>query len=509
VPLAAWEGNPLDQNLLTVALERARAFADQDHASWIDGRAQSSGGDCTDLIDPSSEGVIGRSAGADGSQIHAAVEAARRSFESRAWRGLRPADRERILLRWADLIGAHADELAALETLNQGKSVHVSRMVDVAFGVEFTRYMAGWATKISGETVDVSIGFPPGVKYSAFTRREPVGVVAGIAPWNFPMLIGLWKIVPALAAGCSVILKPAEITPLTSLKVARLAQEAGVPDGVLNILLGSGRVVGSALARHPGIAKISITGSTQAGKDVGRNAIENMTRVTLELGGKNPAIFLPDVAIDKVLPGILAGAFLNQGQVCAAASRIFVPRNQQSAYTDAISSAVSNMKVGSGSQLDTEVTPLASRSHRETVARYVDIARAEGGVISAGGAAPDRAGYFYLPTVVANATNQMRHVREEIFGPVVSIIPYDSAEQAVAMANDTPYGLAASLWSNDLSAVMRLIPTIDAGTVWVNTHNLLDPQLPFGGFKQSGWGREFGRGAVESHTELKSVLIAH
>lgn len=500
---------PVNQNQLTAALDRARAFANQDHASWINGRSHPNKGGYTDLMDPSSEAVIGRSARAGEEEVNTAVEAARSSFESGAWRGLRPADRERILLRWADLIELHADELAALETLNQGKSIHISRMIDVGFGVEFTRYMAGWATKISGETLDVSIGFPPGVKYSAFTRREPIGVVAGIAPWNFPMLIGLWKMVPALAAGCSVVLKPAEITPLTTLKVARLAQEAGVPDGVLNILLGSGRVVGSALARHPGVSKISITGSTQAGKDVGRNALENMTRVTLELGGKNPAIFLEDVTIDKVLPGILSGAFLNQGQVCAAASRIFVPRSQAKSYVEALSAAVSTMKIGSGSELDAEVTPLASRSHRDTVARYVEIARAEGGVISAGGGAPDRAGYFYSPTVVANATNQMRHVREEIFGPVVSVIPYDRPEEAVAMANDSPYGLAASLWSNDLSAVMRLIPTIEAGTVWVNTHNFLDPQLPFGGFKQSGWGREFGRGAVESHTEIKSVLIAH
>jgi len=500
---------PVNQNQLTAALDRARAFANQDHASWINGRAHPNKGGYTDLMDPSSEAVIGRSARAGEEEVNTAVEAARSSFESGAWRGLRPADRERILLRWADLIELHADELAALETLNQGKSIHISRMIDVGFGIEFTRYMAGWATKISGETLDVSIGFPPGVKYSAFTRREPIGVVAGIAPWNFPMLIGLWKMVPALAAGCSVVLKPAEITPLTTLKVARLAQEAGVPDGVLNILLGSGRVVGSALARHPGVSKISITGSTQAGKDVGRNALENMTRVTLELGGKNPAIFLEDVSLDKVLPGILSGAFLNQGQVCAAASRLFVPRSQAKSYVEALSAAVSTMKIGSGSELDAEVTPLASRSHRDTVARYVEIARAEGGVISAGGAAPDRAGYFYSPTVVGNATNQMRHVREEIFGPVVSVIPYDRPEEAVAMANDSPYGLAASLWSNDLSAVMKLIPTIEAGTVWVNTHNFLDPQLPFGGFKQSGWGREFGRGAVESHTEIKSVLIAH
>ncbi|MBN3727470.1 aldehyde dehydrogenase family protein, partial [Burkholderia sp. Ac-20379] len=426
----------------------------------------------------------------------------------RVWRGLRPADRERILLRLADTIEAHGEELAQLETLNQGKSIHVARAIEVGATVEYVRYMAGWATKLGGETLDVSIPFPPGARYTAYTRLEPVGVVAGIVPWNFPLMIAVWKLIPALAAGCAIVIKPSPETPLTALRLAELAIEAGVPAGVFNVVTG-GRECGAALASHPGVAKISFTGSTPTGKLIGAAAVQNMTRFSLELGGKNPAIMLADVDVDQAVQGMLAGGFLNQGQVCAAVSRIYVHRDKYRQVADGLADAARAMTLGPGLNPAAQVNPLVSAAHRDRVEAHIARARADGLRLLAGGAPVERPGYYVQPTVIADVPAGAAILRDEVFGPVLALVPFDDPQAALRMANDSSYGLTASLWTNDLRAAMNLVPEIEAGTVYVNCHVPLDPSMPFGGVKQSGLGREFGRHAVEGFTETKSVCIAH
>ena len=371
------------------------------------------------------------------------------------------------------------------------------------------RYMAGWATKIEGQTLDVSIPIPPGTRYNAYTRREPAGVVVGIVPWNFPLMIAIWKIVPALAAGCTIVIKPADETPLTALRLAELAIAAGIPPGVLNVVVGRGALAGAALVSDPRVSKVSFTGSTAVGKQIGVAALQNMTRFSLELGGKNPMLVLPDADLDKAVGGALMGGLLNQGQVCAAASRIYLPRARCAEFAEALAAAVQGMRIGAGMDPEAQINPLVSRRQQASVLGHLDKARAEGARVLTGGGAPELPGYFVAPTVLGDVEQGMSAAREEIFGPVLSVLAYDSIEQAMAMVNDSQYGLAASLWTNDLGQAMNLIPQIQAGTVWVNSHVPLDPNLPFGGHKQSGIGREFGRGAVEAFTELKSVCIAY
>ncbi|WP_028224064.1 aldehyde dehydrogenase family protein [Paraburkholderia ferrariae] len=486
-----------------------RQFAERLHGLFIDGAQVSAHSKLRlEVFDPARGECLATTADADEQDVDAAVASARRAFDTRVWRGLRPADRERVLLRLADLLEAHAEEFAQLETLNQGKSINVSRGVEVGASVEYVRYMAGWATKLEGETLDVSIPVPPGTRYTAFTRKEPVGVVAGIVPWNFPLMIAIWKLVPALAAGCSIVIKPSPETPLTALRLAELATEAGVPPGVFNVVTG-GTVCGAALAAHPGINKISFTGSTPTGKLVATAAVQNMTRFSLELGGKNPAVMLADVDVDQGVQGILLGGLFNQGQVCAAASRIYVHRSKYRQIADGLSDAVRSMTLGPGLDPAAEVNPLVSARHRDRVLQHIAQARADGLRFLTGGEPVEQPGYYVRPVVIADAPPDAAIVRDEVFGPVLVVMPFDDPLEAVRLANNSPYGLAASLWSNDMKAVLNLVPEMEAGTVWVNTHVPLDPGMPFGGFKQSGIGREFGRHAVEGFTETKSVCIAH
>lgn len=499
----------MDQNLVPV-LESVRAFLEREHGLWIDGKPRAAlSGRRNEVRNPASGGVIASVADGEAADVDAAVASARRAFESGAWSGLRPAERERVLLRLADLLEAHAEELAQLETLNQGKSIHLARAIEVGGSIEYVRYMAGWATKITGETLDVSIPAPPGARFTAFTRREPVGVAAGIAPWNFPLMIALWKTVPALAAGCTAVLKPASETPLSALRLAELALEAGVPPGVFNVVTGRGEVAGRALAGHPLIGKVSFTGSTEVGKAVGHAALDNMTRLALELGGKNPMLVLGDADIDQAVKGALLGGFLNQGQVCAAASRLYVHRSKFNMFAEALSAAVAGMRLGPGMDLDAQVNPLVSQRRQQAVCRLIECGRAAGARVLTGGAAADLPGYFVQPTVMTDLAPDNPVAREEVFGPVLALIPFDEVDEAVTLANDTRYGLAASVWTNDLSAALDIVPRLQAGTVWVNSHIPLDPGMPFGGYKESGLGREFGKGAVESFTEIKSVCIAH
>lgn len=490
-------------------LPQVTAFLQRQHGCFIDGRRHLDHGPTTPVLNPATGQEIARVADVGLEVLDQAVTSAHRAYTSGIWSGLRPADRERILLNFTALVEQHAEELAQLETLSQGKSINIARMLDVGATVEFMRYMSGWATKIEGQTLDVSIPIPEGTRFTAFARREPVGVVAGIVPWNFPLMISAWKLMPALACGCTVVIKPASETPLTALRLAELAFEAGIPAGVFNVVTGRGSTVGNALASHPLISKVSFTGSTEVGKGVGVAALQNMTRFALELGGKNPMIVLADADIPKAIQGALLGGLLNQGQVCAAASRFYVQRSRYQEFVDGLAAAVAGMSIGAGMDPSAAINPLVSRKQQQSVLKHIELAREQGARLVAGGEALNLDGFFVQPTVLADVDHSMAVAHEEVFGPVLSVIPFDDEDSAIALANDSPYGLAASLWTNDLTKAMNLVPRIQAGTVWVNAHVLLDPNMPFGGVKQSGMGREFGRAVIEAYTELKSVCIAH
>lgn len=495
---------------LIETLKSVEDFLQRQHGSFIDGTCQlDSASETLALRNPADDQVLTSVQLADAGQVDRIVESAHRAFRSGVWSRLAPAERERTLLRFADLVEAHGEELAQLETLNQGKSIHLSRAIEVGASVNYMRYMAGWATKIEGQTLDVSIPMPANARFNAYTRREPTGVVAGIVPWNFPMMIALWKVIPALACGCTIVIKPADDTPLTALRLAELAIEAGIPAGVFNVLIGRGAQAGAALVAHPLVNKVSFTGSTAVGKQIGIAALHNMTRFTLELGGKNPMLVLEDADIDKAVAGAIAGGLLNQGQVCAAASRLYVPASRHARFVEALSAQARAMSIGPGMDPTAQVNPLATRKHQSHVLAMLAAARRDGARIATGGDAPDSPGYFVNPTVLSGLDQRSNAVQEEIFGPVLSVLPYDDLEQGLALVNDSRYGLAASVWSNDLGKVMDLLPRIEAGTVWVNNHVPVDPNLPFGGFKQSGMGREFGRSAIEGFTELKSVCITY
>ncbi|MEI5998367.1 aldehyde dehydrogenase family protein [Paraburkholderia bengalensis] len=472
-------------------------------AEWTD----ASSGRMLDVINPADGSVLARVPEANEHDAQQAVAAARRAFDAGPWRTMKTTDREGLLLKLADLVDANARELAEIESLDNGKSVMVAQGLDVSMAAQCFRYMAGWATKIEGSVIDAGMPYMPGSEVFAYTRKEPVGVVGAIIPWNFPLLMAAWKIAPALATGCTVVLKPAEDTPLSALRLGELIREAGYPEGVVNIVTGYGHTAGAALSRDPRIDKIAFTGSTQTGKLIGHAALDNMTRMSLELGGKSPVIVLPDVDIDKAAQGVANAIFFNQGQVCTAGSRVYIHHKVFDKVIDGVAQIAKGMKIGAGMDPSTQIGPLVSAKQRERVCGYIDSGFAEGARAAAGGKAVDKPGFFVEPTVMVDTNHTMRVVREEIFGPVLVAMPFDDIDTAVRLANDTEYGLGASIWSNDMSAVHKLIPRIAAGTVWVNCHSLLDNALPFGGMKQSGFGRELGRAVIDQYTESKSVMI--
>lgn len=478
------------------------------YGNFINGQTvMPTSGNFLPVIDPATATIVAHAPDSNTQDVDQAVLAAQQAFENPSWSQMRPADREKMLFTLSTLIEDHADELSALETLQSGKLRQIARLVDVQSGAELVRYMAGWATKLEGQTFSPSIRTPDGAQYHTWTRREPVGVVAAIVPWNFPLAIALWKVAPALAAGCTVVLKPSPETPLTALRLAELVMQAGFPPGVLNIVCGAGDT-GAALVSHPGIQKISLTGSTATGQAIARVAATNLTRTTLELGGKSPLIVLEDADIDRAAQGAAMGIFFNQGQVCTAGSRVYVHERIYEAVVDKLARAAEQLKIGSGFDADTQLGPVNSERHFNRVMSHLDSARADGATILTGGTRHGEAGYFIKPTVLVDVHENMRVVQEEIFGPVVTAMPFKHIEEVIQKANDSPYGLAASIWSNDLAQVHRLIPRLQAGTVWVNCHNMLDSNLPLGGFKRSGVGKDLGRAAVESYTEIKSICMA-
>lgn len=488
----------------------ARDFLARAGKMLIDGQwVDAASGQLFETRDPATGRVIGRIAAGDAEDIDRAVRAARTALEGRAWAGMLPVAREKLLLNLADLVERHADELIELEALDNGKPVTIARMIDIGRAPNFIRYMAGWATKIEGATITPSVAMGPHARFHAYTLKEPVGVVGGIIPWNFPFVMALWKTCPALAAGSTVILKPAEQTPLTALRLGELVLEAGFPEGVVNIVTGLGETAGAALARHPGIDKIAFTGSTTVGKAIARAAADNVTRVTLELGGKSPVIIMPDADLDQAIPGAARAIFFNAGQVCGAGSRLFVHNAVYDEVMAGIARIADALKIGPGLDPATEMGPLVSEEQRRRVLHYVGAGVSEGGQLLTGGGAVEGAGYFMRPTVFGRVSPDMTIAREEIFGPVLAAAPFETVDEVIDLANDSQYGLVAGIWSTNINIVHRMIPRIKSGTIYVNAHNLMDPAVPFGGSKQSGYGREMSKMAIDIYTETKSVYIAY
>ena len=484
-----------------------KQFIGRTQKLYIDGHwVEAASGKTFATLDPATEREICQVAEAGAEDVDRAVDAATRAFQDSAWSRMLPATREALLLKWADLVERNGDELAELESLDNGKLVLYARMIDVPATVNLIRYYAGWATKIQGVTTAVSIGIPH-TEFHAYTLRQPVGVVGQIIPWNFPMIMAALKLAPALASGCTSLLKPAEQTPLSAIRLVELAEEAGIPNGVINLLTGFGEGAGAAMVAHPGIRKIAFTGSTPVGKHIGKVAMNSLKRVSLELGGKSPVIIAKDANLDEAIPGAANAIFFNQGQVCVAGTRLFVEEPVFDAVMDGLKAIAESTPLGGGRDPNARMGPLVSAEQRERVLGYIAQGRKEGGEVLCGGNRHGDRGYFVQPTIFRNCGPGSALYQEEIFGPVLVANSFSDPAQIAAQANDTVYGLAASIWTRDLSLAHRLAKRIDAGTVWVNCHHLMDAALPFGGFKQSGFGREQGQDGIELYTETKSVLM--
>ena len=469
--------------------------------TWV----ASASGKTFETVNPATGGMLASVAEGDAEDVERAVRAARRAFDDGPWPHMSPPDRVKILLRTADLIEQNAQELAQLETLDNGKSINESLNVDIPSAAGTFRYYAGWVDKSYGQTI------PSDPSFFNFTLREPVGVCGQIIPWNFPLLMAAWKLGPALACGNTVVLKPAEQTPLTALRVAELLQEAGLPDGVLNVVPGFGPTAGGALVKHPLVDKIAFTGSTEVGKEIHRETAGTLKRVSLELGGKSPNIVFADADVEAAVQGALMGVFFNQGQVCCAGTRLFVEQKMHDEFADALAKHAGSIPQGHGLDPSTQIGPLVSKEQLDRVTGYLEIGKKEGAKAIAGGernTSPGlEGGYFVKPTVFTGVKNDMRIAQEEIFGPVVSVIPFKDEHDAVLQGNNTFYGLAAGVWTRDVSKAHRVARAIRAGTLWVNCYNVFGASAPFGGYKQSGYGRELGSYSLDLYTQIKTVWM--
>jgi phenylacetaldehyde dehydrogenase len=492
---------------MTVTLDRdVEAFIGSPRQLFINGQwCDAASGKTFDTPNPATGETLARVAEGSTEDIDRAVRAARRAFEEGPWGRMTPSERGRIIWRIGDLILEHADELAQLESLDNGKPFAVARAADVPLAADLFHYMAGWATKIEGNSINISVPYMPGANFHSYTLREPLGVVGQIIPWNFPLLMAAWKLGPALATGNCVVLKPAEQTPLTALRLAGLIAEAGVPDGVVNVVPGFGETAGAALAAHNDVDKVAFTGSTEVGKlIVAAAGASNLKKLTLELGGKSPNIVFDDAG-PAAIEGAANAIFFNHGQCCVAGSRLYVQRGRFDEVVDGVAAIAKSIKLGPGMEPGTQMGPLVSDEQFRRVTGFLESGQAEGATALAGGGRYGDSGYFVEPTVLTNTRPEMKVVREEIFGPVLVASPFTDLDEIAAVANDSEYGLGAGIWTRDISKAHALAKKLRAGTVWINCYNVFDAALPFGGYKQSGWGREMGHEALHAYTEVKAV----